>query len=112
MNAFSATELGTMAAEQSSTLGTASGIGEAITIRRGNSTLSSQNVRIARPQTPRNSSVEGGRSMRQSVLLVGDTSLDVAVDDRFNDQNGTLYEVVFVRPNRQIDTVAECEAVQ
>ena len=112
MNAFSATELGAMAAEQLSTLGTASGIGENITIRRGASTLSSQNVRISRPQSPRNTSGDGGRAMRQSVLITGGTELDIAVADRFNDQHGVLYEVVFVRPNRQIDTVAEAEAVQ
>lgn len=112
MNPFSSAELAAMATEQSSTLGTASGIGESITIRRGASTLSSQNVRIARPQSPRNTSTDGGRSMRQNILVTGGTALDIAVADRFNDQHGVLYEVVFVRPNRQIDTVAEAEAVE
>lgn len=112
MNPFSAAELTAMANEQLSTLGTANGLGEAVTIRRGINTLASQNVRVARPAAPRTATVEGGRAMRQSVLLVGSISLDVAVGDRFNDQHGTLYEVVFVRPNRQVDTVAECEAVQ
>lgn len=110
--AISTTQLAQMSFSSNGYTGTASGIGEAIVIRRGAATLASQNVRLTRPQSPRTVAVEGGRSMRQNILVTGGTSLDIAVGDRFNDQNGTLYEVVFVRPNRQIDTVAEAEAIQ
>lgn len=110
--AVSTTQIAQMRAQSLGYTGIASNIGEAIIIRRGTSTLASQNARVSKPSSAQNSSVDGGREMRQSVLLTGGVALDVAVGDRFNDQHGTLYEVVFVRPNRQIDTVAECKAAQ
>lgn len=101
-----------MAATQAATLGTASGIGEDIVLRRGGNTLASQVARVSKAATARTTIASNGRETRQAVLLTGGTSFDVEVQDRFNDQHGILYEVVFVRANRQIDTVAECEAVQ
>ena len=44
-------------------------------------------------------------------MVVGDTDLNIAVDDRFTD-NGILYRVYFVRPNQDVMVAAEAEAVE
>lgn len=93
-------------------LGSTAEFGQTITIRRGAATLAAQDARIV-PQ--------GGASSRngtqtqqeeQRVLVVGGIALDIAAGDRFNDADGTLYEVYYVRPNRQVQVVAEARAVQ
>ena len=45
------------------------------------------------------------------VVILGDTTLDMAKEDRFTWQ-GDLYRVKFVRPNRQVCTQAEAEVIQ
>jgi hypothetical protein len=82
-----------------------------IVIRRGNSTLSAQTVRIAKTGSGRELDTLGGQESRGSVIVVGDTSFDVQPDDRFT-SDGILYRVTFVRPNELAGVVAEAEAVQ
>jgi hypothetical protein len=83
-----------------------------VAFRRGSTVIDAQTVRIARAgargQVARN--VEGSES-RMEVVVLGDTTLDVEVGDRFT-EGGVLYQVVFVRPNRSAGTMAECRAVE
>lgn len=86
---------------------------ESIAFRRGDETLDAQTVRVVRAGTSGRDSVGAESSERRARMLVlGAADLDVTVGDRFNDGNGTLYRVTFVRPNRTIETVAEAEAVE
>jgi hypothetical protein len=48
---------------------------------------------------------------RGKVIVVGSTTLNIQVDDRFN-VDGRLYQVVIVRPNRKAATVAEADLVE
>lgn len=84
-----------------------------ITIRRGGTSLPAQPVRIARQgaQGQKRDS-DGGEETRGRVVIVGGTTLDIQPGDRFNDANGVLYRVAFVRPNRLVMVVAEAEAVE
>jgi len=45
-------------------------------------------------------------------VVVGGVGFNVRPGDRFNDANGVLYRVTFVRPNRLVMVVAEAEAVE
>lgn len=83
-----------------------------IDIRRGNTTIDTQQVRIVRTgsMTQRLESA-GGDESRARVLIVGDTTLNIRPDDRVKDENGLLYRVIMVRPNRRASVVAECEMV-
>lgn len=86
-----------------------------ITIRRGGATLDAQTVRIARlgGQGRETSANDGSTAQSEGrVVIVGGVTLDIQVDDRFNDAHGVLYEVVFVRPNRTVVVVAEATVVQ
>lgn len=93
-------------------IGSGKAFGETITIRRGGSSLSAQDVRLIYQPSAREQ--QSGQTEQQTgrVLVVGDTTLDIQEGDRFNDSNGTLYEVKYIRPNQQAMTVAESEAVQ
>ncbi len=83
-----------------------------IVIRRGNTTLAAQGVRIAR-NTGRASVIAGGatQQVNQMVVILGSTTLDIRSEDRFT-VGGVLYEVTAVRPNRRAATVAEGKVVQ
>jgi len=84
-----------------------------ITIRRGSTTLAAQTARIARQGSVAGvKDSEGGQTVRGRVVVLGSTTFDVQPGDRFNDANGTLYQVVFVRPNRRAAVIAEAEAVE
>ena len=84
-----------------------------IAIRRGNETLPYQSVRIARQGGGGiEQDSEAGQEARGRVVVMGAVSLDIAPGDRFNDDNGALYTVTFVRPNRRVMTVAEAEEVE
>lgn len=84
-----------------------------IVIRRGSTTLTAQTVRIARQGSVAGvKDSESGQTVRGRVVVLGSTSFDVQPGDRFNDANGTLYQVLFVRPNRRAAVIAEAEAVE
>ena len=53
----------------------------------------------------------GAQQASRRVVVLGATTLDVQVDDRFTVE-GLLYQVTFVRPNRRVAVVAEAEAVE
>ena len=82
-----------------------------IAIRRGNTTLASQAVRIAR-LGQRGSAPVGTvvSEVQQGVVALGGLSFDVQVGDRFT-VAGVLYEVTTVRPNRRAAVVAEAKAI-
>ena len=82
-----------------------------IVIRRGEASLAAQTVRIARVGRGYRSVSGQGREGRADVLAMGDATFDVQVADRFTDE-GTVYEVIFVRPNKDAAVVAEAIAVQ
>jgi hypothetical protein len=82
-----------------------------IAIRRGGTTLSAQTVRIARTGRGGKRDSAGGQEVRADVIVLGGTTLDIQVDDRFT-VSGVLYRVIFVRPNRTVAVMAECEAVE
>jgi hypothetical protein len=90
---------------------------ESITITRGHGAgltqLPAQNVRIARlGGRALVQESDGGAQVEGQVVVLGGPSLDIQVGDRFNDANGVLYEVTFVRPNRAAATMAEARAVE
>ena len=83
-----------------------------IEIRRGVVTLPPQTVRIARQGTTNRRTDAGAiEQSEQRVVVVGDTTLDIQKDDRFNDDSGELYTVDFVRPNRRAMVVAEARII-
>jgi hypothetical protein len=84
-----------------------------ITIRRGNTTLPAQTVRVARAggAQGREQDSEGAQQVVGRVVVLGPTTFDVAPGDRFTlDEN--LYEVAFVRPNRRAAMIAEAEVIE
>ncbi len=85
----------------------------AIVIRRGATTLASQNVRLAGAGTgPRQAQGARTEESQGQVLVLGSTTLDIQVGDRFNDADGMLYRVILVRPNRRVGTVAEATVAE
>lgn len=82
-----------------------------IVIRRGETSLAAQTVRIARVGRGARVVSGQGEEKRADVLAMGDTTFDVQPGDQFTDE-GTLYQVMFVRPNRDAMVVAEAIAVQ
>lgn len=86
---------------------------EAIVIRRGATSLEAQTVRIEKAnQFGALERSLNGKQYRAQAIVLGDTDLDIAVEDRFNDANGILYMVIFVNPNHEACTVAELTAVE
>ena len=86
---------------------------QSIVVRRGNSTLPAQSVRIARIANQgvvRNG--EGTQESRGRVVILGGLALDIRPDDRFTDAHGVLYRVVLVRPNRRAAVIAEAEVAE
>lgn len=82
-----------------------------IEIRRGGANLPAQTVRIvARGSGSRTNSTTAEES-RSGVLVMGDTNLDIQVEDRFN-VNEALYRVVFVDPDHVMRTAADAVAVE
>lgn len=82
-----------------------------IILRRGESTLAAQQVRIARLSSGSRYRSESGGESRGGMLISGAPDMDVALDDRFT-LNGDVYRIKFVRPNRDTGTQAEAELVQ
>jgi hypothetical protein len=79
---------------------------QSLVIRRGTATLPAQTVRVERKGNATLIRQDGSESYIASVTVLGDTTLDIQADDRFT-LNGQLYEVKFVRPNRQVCVQAE-----
>lgn len=82
-----------------------------ITIRRGNTTVAAQTVRLTRGGTS-GRAVDGRQTQesRGRALVWGDTTFNVQAEDRFT-VAGVLYRVVLVQPQRRARVVAEVEQV-
>ena len=87
-----------------------------IVIRRGTTTLAAQTVRVAGAgYSERRSNSGTTLEARNAVVILGATTLDVQVDDRFTLTVATkpvLFRVTWVRPERRVATMAKAEAVE
>ncbi len=79
-----------------------------ITLRRGNTTLAAQIVRLLKRKGGTLVSSPDGVETRAPVLVQGATTLNIQIDDRFT-VGGVLYRVIFVQPDRRAHTIAEAE---
>lgn len=82
-----------------------------VQFRRGDTVLDEQECRVEAVGRGARLQSDAAREARAAVVIFGATDLDVAVDDRFTEA-GVLYRVVFVAPNRDVDTQAEAVAVE
>lgn len=84
-----------------------------IVIRRGETVLAAQKVRIARAGQGQGQERDGQASQesRGRVVVLGEIDFDVAVGDRFTEA-GILYVVSFIRPNRDAAVIVEADAVE
>jgi hypothetical protein len=84
-----------------------------ITLRRGATTVTAQTVRVARTGTGggRAAGGNGTEEYRGGVVILGATTLDIQVQDRFTIA-GVVYRVTIVRPNRRAGVIAEAEMVE
>jgi hypothetical protein len=82
-----------------------------VEFRRADAVLDPQDVRIEATGRGSRLQSDAAREARTAVVVFGDTDLDVAVDDRFT-VAGVLYRIVFIAPNRDVDTQAEAVAVE
>ena len=83
-----------------------------IAIRRNNSALAVQTVRIARGGNVQAgvTDTEGLQAAVGAVIVVGDPTLNIQPGDRFT-VAGTLYEVSAIHPNRDHGTQAQARQV-
>lgn len=82
-----------------------------IVLRRGYEELPSQDVRVEQVGSGQQKESDGASERRSDVILHGDTSFDVQIDDRFTYQ-GYLYRVTFVHTNQQAFILADAEVVE
>lgn len=84
---------------------------QSIAIRRGDSTLSAQAMRVemAGMRAQRLMS-DAARQSTQAAYVLGEPDMNIAPEDRFN-WNGILFRVVFIQPNRLACTIAEAVVV-
>jgi hypothetical protein len=80
-------------------VGADSGVGQDIVIRRGNTTLPPQEVRLTRGEgSPYERDTGGAQAAHASIVVQGKVDLDIELGDRFNDGFGHLYIVIFIAP--------------
>ncbi len=82
-----------------------------IELRRGETVLEPQEMRIEAVGRGSRLQSDAAREAQTAVVVFGAMDLDIAVGDRFT-QDSVLYQVVFIAPNRDIDTQAEAVAVE
>jgi len=83
-----------------------------IVLRRGNTELAGQPVRIAgKGYSGKRSQSDGAREVTDMVVVSGGTAFDVAIDDRFT-HAGDLYRISYIRPNRRAGVTAEAVIVE
>jgi hypothetical protein len=82
-----------------------------VEFRRGETVLEAQECRIEAVGRGSRLQSDAAREARTAVVVFGACDLDVAVEDRFT-ESGVLYRVVFIAPNRDVDTQAEAVAVE
>ena len=82
-----------------------------VAIRRGESSLSAQSMRIEYAGTRGfRLQSDAAREANQAVFILGEPDMNIDIDDRLTYGN-VLFEVVFVQPNRLACTIAEAVAV-
>ena len=79
-----------------------------LVLRRGETTLPAQQVRIERTSGSSPHSSVSAVQPTTAVIILGDKTLDIQRDDRFVYANRP-YVVKFVRPNRLAVTMAEAD---
>lgn len=83
-----------------------------VAFRRGDTELDAQEVRIeALPRNAFRAQSDAAREARLVVIVFGASDLDVAVEDRLT-VDGVLYRIVWIAPNRDVDTQAEAVAIE
>ncbi len=84
-----------------------------IVIRRGNTTLPAQVVRIARGGNIQAGSADAAAMQAAvgAVVVAGEPGLNIRPQDRFT-VAGVLYEVTAIHPNRDHGTQAQARMVQ
>ena len=112
---FTSGELAAITAEFARSIGTASGVGAAVTLYRltgtVEGTLTPQDARVI-AALPGNETAQGAtRGTTANVFLMMAPGANVAKDDRFYWEN-QAYIVTGVRPNRQIRTWADAQVIQ
>lgn len=81
-----------------------------VVIRRGATTLPAQSVRLSSSSGSRVGS-NGLSEAQAGGIVQGAPTLDIQTDDRFT-ANGVVYRVVFVRPFRTHETIADVEVIE
>lgn len=83
-----------------------------VALRRGESTVTAQAMRIeyAGARGSRLQS-DAARQAQQAVFILGEPTMDIAVDDRLT-YGSVLFQVVFIQPNRLAATIAEAIAIR
>jgi hypothetical protein len=84
---------------------------QSIVLRRDNSALAAQTMRVERISRGRLYRQEAGSERRADVTILAAADIDIAIGDRFN-ADGMLLRVSFIQPNRQYATLAEAEVVE
>lgn len=82
-----------------------------IIVRRGSLTLPIQTARVVKASGARRMQNATAGETRAGMIVLGDPTLDIAIDDRFS-LGGTMYRVTFVRPNRAAATMADAEVIE
>jgi len=87
-----------------------------IVIRRGTSTtLAAQTFRIASGNSGGRADSGTGQESRDTVVMLGASTANVQIDDRFTltvASAPVLMRVTWVRPDRRVATMAKAEAVE
>lgn len=88
-----------------------------VAFRRGNTTLTAQTVRLAGAgfASERRSASGTAQESRDQITMLGPTTLNIQIDDRFTLTVGgvpVLYRVTWVRPDRRVATMARAEAIE
>jgi hypothetical protein len=88
-----------------------------VAFRRGNATLTAQTVRLAGVGFTSERRAESGTAQerREQMVVLGATTLNIQIDDRFTLTVGgqpVLYRVTWVRPDRRVATMAKAEAIE
>lgn len=83
-----------------------------IALRRGDSTVTSQPMRIEYAGS-RGSKLQSdaARQAQQAVFILGEPDMDIALNDRLT-YGDVLFQVVFIQPNRLEATIAEAIAIR
>jgi hypothetical protein len=82
-----------------------------IILRRGSNTLPIQMARVVKASGARRMQSAAAGETRAGMIVLGDSALDIAIDDRFT-LNGQAYRITFVRPNRTAATMADAEMIE